>query len=65
MGAMIYLRCKNRELPMSALGQKRTLGHVRVMSALPPKSDIKLVSVQRGNSGSLAMFAAIRRASSW
>ena len=30
----------------------------------PPKADIKLVSVQRGNSGSLAMFAAIRRASS-
>jgi hypothetical protein len=25
---------------MSALGQKRTLGHVRVMSALPPKADI-------------------------
>jgi hypothetical protein len=26
--------------PMSALGQKRTLGHVRAMSALPPKADI-------------------------
>jgi hypothetical protein len=25
---------------MSALGQKRTLGHVRLMSALPPKADI-------------------------
>jgi hypothetical protein len=25
---------------MSALGQKRTLEHVRVMSALPPKADI-------------------------
>jgi hypothetical protein len=25
---------------MSALGQKRTLGHVRAMSALPPKADI-------------------------
>jgi hypothetical protein len=25
---------------MSALGQKRTLGHVRIMSALPPKADI-------------------------
>jgi hypothetical protein len=25
---------------MSALGQKRTLGFVRVMSALPPKADI-------------------------
>ena len=27
---------------MSALGQKRTLEHVRVMSALPPKADIAL-----------------------
>src|SRR6516162_6665833 len=27
-------------LPMSALGQKRTLGQVRAMSALPPKADI-------------------------
>jgi hypothetical protein len=26
--------------PMSALGQKRTSKHVRVMSALPPKADI-------------------------
>jgi len=25
---------------MSALGHKRTLAHVRVMSALPPKADI-------------------------
>ena len=25
---------------MSALSQKRTLGHVRAMSALPPKADI-------------------------
>ena len=25
---------------MSALGQKRTLGHLRLMSALPPKADI-------------------------
>jgi hypothetical protein len=25
---------------MSALGQKQTLEHVRVMSALPPKADI-------------------------
>ena len=27
-------------LPMSALGQKRTLGRFRLMSALPPKADI-------------------------
>jgi hypothetical protein len=26
---------------MSALGQKQTLGHVRAMSALPPKADIE------------------------
>jgi hypothetical protein len=35
------------------------------MSALPPIADIKLVSVQRSNSGSLAILAAIRRASSF
>jgi hypothetical protein len=35
------------------------------MSALPPIADIKLVSVQRSNSDSLAMFATIRRASSF
>src|SRR5262249_3743495 len=51
--------------PMSALGQKRTLEQVRVMSALPPKADIRIGSdyVRRSNSGSLAIFAAIRRAS--
>jgi hypothetical protein len=27
-------------LPMSALGQKQTSAHDRVMSALPPKADI-------------------------
>jgi hypothetical protein len=27
-------------LPMSAMGQKQTLEHVRVMSALPPKADM-------------------------
>jgi hypothetical protein len=26
---------------MSVLGQKQTLGHVRAMSALPPKADIR------------------------
>jgi hypothetical protein len=30
--------CFNRR--MAAQGQKRTLGHVRAMSALPPKADI-------------------------
>ena len=29
-----------KERPTSALGQKQTLGKVRLMSALPPKADI-------------------------
>jgi hypothetical protein len=51
---------------MSALGQKRTSECVRPMSALPPKADIKLIRphVRPSSSGSLAMFAAIHRASS-
>jgi hypothetical protein len=51
---------------MSALGQKQTLEHVRVMSALPPIADIGTgpYQLRRSNSGSLAIFAAIRRASS-
>jgi len=28
---------------MSALGHKQTLGKVRLMSALPPKADIRLI----------------------
>jgi hypothetical protein len=36
---------------MSALGQKQTSAHVRVMSALPPKADIDRVSCRpRGTS---------------
>src|SRR6516225_5940679 len=31
---------RKRAAPMSALGQKRTLTHIRPMSALPPKADI-------------------------
>ena len=38
--ARISLHGINRELPMSALGQKRTWQCIRVMSALPPKADI-------------------------
>ena len=34
------LRGSKAQRHMSALGQKQTLGHVRVMSALPPKADI-------------------------
>ena len=39
-GPGIKLHSNNLELPMSALGQKRTLRHLRAMSALPPKADI-------------------------
>ena len=39
-GSMINLRCKSLESPMSALGHKRTLRLVRLMSALPPEADI-------------------------
>jgi hypothetical protein len=37
---MVILHGNNPSDRMSALGQKRTSGHVRVMSALPPKADI-------------------------
>ena len=47
---------------MSALGQKRTLEKVRLMSALPPIADTGPRYVRRNSSGSLAIFAAIRRA---
>jgi hypothetical protein len=39
-GSGVSLRGSNSEPLMSALGQKRTLGDVRLMSALPPKADI-------------------------
>jgi len=34
--------------PMSALGQKQTSAHVRVMSALPPRADIRCRDQLRG-----------------
>jgi hypothetical protein len=37
----VSLHGTNPEPLMSALGQKQTLRHVRVMSALPPKADIR------------------------
>jgi hypothetical protein len=40
MGLGVSLHGSNSEPPMSALGQKQTLGKVRLMSALPPKVDI-------------------------
>ena len=38
---------------MSALGQKQTLGKVRLMSALPPKADI--ISSDQGARGALSI----------
>jgi hypothetical protein len=40
MGFRAKLRRNNPEPLMSALGQKQTSAHVRVMSALPLKADI-------------------------
>ena len=40
----VSLRGSNRELLMSAMGQKQTLGKVRLMSALPSKADIEAQS---------------------
>ena len=40
MGFRVSLHGGNPEPLMSALGHKRTLGHVQSMSALPPKADI-------------------------
>ena len=42
---------------MSALGQKQTLGHVRIMSALPPKADIR--QRDSGSVGAL-LFPAVK-----
>jgi hypothetical protein len=52
------LRCST-----SALGHQRTFRDVRVASALHPKADIIIASnhVRRRSSGSLAIFAAMRR----
>ena len=55
---------------MSALGQKQTSRPLERMSALPPKADIYQhgrdvrFTLESGHHGSLAIFAAIRRASS-
>jgi len=38
-GSGVRLHSSNLGPPMSALGQKQTSAHVRVMSALPPKAD--------------------------
>jgi hypothetical protein len=40
-GSGVSLRRSNPKPPMSALGQKQTSAHVRVMSALPPKAGIR------------------------
>ena len=39
-GATVILRGNNPQDAMSALGQKQTLGDLRLMSALLPKADI-------------------------
>jgi hypothetical protein len=39
-GSEVSLHSSNPEPLTSALGQKRTLGQVHVMSALPPKADM-------------------------
>jgi hypothetical protein len=41
IGSRVSLHGSNPEPLMSALGQKRTLRRVSVMSALPPKADIE------------------------
>jgi hypothetical protein len=41
IGFGVSLHGSNPKPLMSALGQKRTSTHVRVMSALPPKADIR------------------------
>jgi hypothetical protein len=40
----VSLHSSSLEAPMSALGQKRTLTTTRMMSALPPKADIRNLS---------------------
>jgi hypothetical protein len=40
MGSNRLLRRNNPQDRMSALGQKRTSAHLRIMSALPPKADV-------------------------
>jgi hypothetical protein len=43
----VILRGNNPEDRMSALGQKQTPPHVRVMSPLPPKADVADPAVRR------------------
>jgi hypothetical protein len=62
MGLGVSLHGSNSEPPMSALGQKQTLGKVRLMSALSPKADIGTGPYHPRRS--LAIFAASRCASS-
>jgi hypothetical protein len=64
MGLNRHFRGNNAQRRMSALGQKQTLDERQLMSALPPKADIKPRSTHAASFGSSAMFAAIRCASS-
>ena len=53
------LHGSNPEPLMSALGQKQTLGKVRLMSALPPKADIETQprDVRFVPKGDMSLFA--------
>ena len=59
MGFGVYLHGSNGEPLMSALGQKQTLGKVRLMSTLPQKADMD----HQGNDVSLVPKADIPRRS--
>ena len=43
------IRGNNPQDRMSAMGQKQTLAHVGVMSALPPKADIRSIPAAPGS----------------
>ena len=62
MGFGIRLHSSNPQPLMSASGQKQTSAHDPLMSALPPKADIRISSVtnRRSKSGSFATLAALR-----
>jgi hypothetical protein len=58
MGFRVKLRGSNFEPLMSALGQKQTFSDISVMSALPPKADIRAGPSYdpRTNSGSFVLI---------
>src|SRR6516225_7351160 len=61
----VSLHSSNLEPLMSALGQKRTLGHLRLLSALLPKADIRVgLGYVWPSSGSFTTLAAISKSGS-